>query len=49
MWFTAGHVEFDGLNLSQVTMRMMLICVTVCPETKTQNMAQYMNCVINKN
>lgn len=35
MRFTAGHVEFDGPNLSQVTMLMMLICVTVCPETKT--------------
>jgi len=34
VWSTAGHVQFDGLNLSQVTMIMMLICITVRPETK---------------
>lgn len=32
MWFPAGHVDFDGLNLSQVSMLMVLFCGTVRPE-----------------
>lgn len=39
--FAAGQVEFDGLNLRQVAMLVMLVCVAVRPaETKPDRLLE---------
>lgn len=36
VWSAARHEELDGLNLGQVTMLMLLLCVAVGPVVQTE-------------